>query len=319
MATRIEAAARIMEHLCEHAAHGYAQDARNGQGACSLDIDGETYVFPGGDADCSSAIIRALSAAGFDTAGASYTGNMRSCLCATGAWESMPMSYTAHRGDIYLNEANHTAMCTSAVPDMLAEFSINENGGISGGQVGDQTGRESRIAAYYDYPWDCILKCTDGAQASGNSSACEQARPSSGDDAGDGVVYEVHTSAGWLGAVGRCDSTEDGYAGWVGMPIDGVRCMRDDGAPVTVSVHLLGGDWTAPTVFTDSLFGENSFGDGFSGDFGHPIDAIRVDGCEVRVACGGDYFGWLKDGGTPEGDDFAGDYGSSITAVQMRA
>ena len=49
-------------------------------------------------------------------------------------------------------------MCLSAVPDMLMEFAISETGGIDGAE-GDQTGHESHIRAYYDYPWDGILEC----------------------------------------------------------------------------------------------------------------------------------------------------------------
>ncbi len=43
-------------------------------------------------------------------------------------------------------------------PDLLMEFSISENGGIDGVK-GDQTGQESHVRAYYDYPWDGILEC----------------------------------------------------------------------------------------------------------------------------------------------------------------
>ena len=72
------------------------------------------------------------------------------------------MSFSAVRGDIYLNEANHTAMCLDGGNDgiygydCLGEFSISETGGIYG-QAGDQTGSESSIHAYYDYPWNGIL------------------------------------------------------------------------------------------------------------------------------------------------------------------
>ena len=73
------------------------------------------------------------------------------------------MDFIAQRGDIYLNEQYHTAMCSSAEPDMLAEFSISENG-TDYGNEGDQTGYESHICAYYDYPWDGILHwMSDGA------------------------------------------------------------------------------------------------------------------------------------------------------------
>ena len=98
-------------------------------------------------------------------ANATYTGNMRSVFTASGLFDWHPMGdgYVAQRGDVYLNETSHTAMCTSAVPDMLAEFSINEFGGIVGGQVGDQTGSESHVRSYYDFPWDGILAYNHGA------------------------------------------------------------------------------------------------------------------------------------------------------------
>ena len=41
--------------------------------------------------------------------------------------------------------------------DALSEFCINEFGQVYGGQRGDQTGGESRIAGYYDFPWNCTL------------------------------------------------------------------------------------------------------------------------------------------------------------------
>ena len=88
-------------------------------------------------------------------------------MTATGnfKWHPMSTGYVAKPGDVYLNEVNHTAMCTSAVPDLLGEFSISETGGIDGAE-GDQTGWESHECAYYNYPWDGILECinneTDG-------------------------------------------------------------------------------------------------------------------------------------------------------------
>ena len=46
--------------------------------------------------------------------------------------------------------------------DCLGEFSTSETGGIYG-QWGDQTGGESSIHGYYDYPWDGILHYNGGA------------------------------------------------------------------------------------------------------------------------------------------------------------
>ena len=207
MAAKNEVSAQIMEHLCTHAWHGYSQPGRygDGEGYCDVVVDGQTYSVAQGDRDCSSAIITAYEAAGVDCGGATYTGNMASCMCATGNFERMPMSYTAQRGDVYLNERDHTAMCVSAVPDLLAEFSIAETGGIDG-EVGDQTGWESSVHDYYDYPWDFILRYTgkaDGTdytppeQADCGINIHLQAKASDGsvlpevcnnnDNAGDGV------------------------------------------------------------------------------------------------------------------------------------
>lgn len=159
-------AATLMEHLCAHDWHGYDQTRRwgDGEGTCTVAVDGRAYEVEQGDRDCSSAVIEcwraALRGTPYEGAldGATYTGNMRAAFVGSGLFEWQPMTYVAQRGDVYLNEGAHTAMCVSAVPDMLAEFSINERGGITGGQVGDQTGRESQVHAYYDYPWDGILR-----------------------------------------------------------------------------------------------------------------------------------------------------------------
>lgn len=166
-----EVAAMIMLHMCAHDAHGYTQDmqGRQGTGTEIIDIYGVKYTIKSGDRDCSSAVINSYEAAGISCGGATYTGNMRERMVKSGnfAWRSM--KFTADMGDTYLNEKCHTAMCLSAEPDVLMEFSINEKGTALGGKVGDQLqkgeydetyGRgESHLAAYYDYPWDGILQC----------------------------------------------------------------------------------------------------------------------------------------------------------------
>ena len=152
-------AAALMRHLCEHDWHGYTQGAGrwgDGDGYCPVDVDGTTYYVAQGDRDCSSAVISCWQAAGVDVQ-ATYTGDMLAGFLATGLFEKRPLSFTAQPGDIYLNYSAHTAMCISTDPDLLGEFSINEYGGIVGGQVGDQTGYEAYVHGYYDFPWDCIL------------------------------------------------------------------------------------------------------------------------------------------------------------------
>ena len=168
-----DVALMLFIHLCTHNAHGYTMDmdGRQGSGEEVVDVYGHKYTIKGGDRDCSSAIISAFEAAGISCGGATYTGNMRKCMVASGNFEVKPMSYTAQGADVYLNEKNHTAMCISSEPDVLGQFSINEKGTGYGGKVGDQLqkgeydstyGRgESHLRPYYDYPWDFILKCTN--------------------------------------------------------------------------------------------------------------------------------------------------------------
>lgn len=164
--TQREAFAQVMEHLVSHdggGGHGYSQANRMGDGTTETIClsDGTTVAIAGGDRDCSSAVVTALRAVGVNTFGASYTGNMREQLLKTGlfGWRKMGVK-SAQRGDIYLNEKCHTAVCVSpygsARGDLLAQFSISEKGTVTGTK-GDQTGRESNIKAYYSYPWDGTL------------------------------------------------------------------------------------------------------------------------------------------------------------------
>lgn len=131
--------------------------------------------------------MTALRAVGVNTFGASYTGNMREQLLKTGlfGWRKMGVK-SAQRGDIYLNEKCHTAVCVSpygsARGDLLAQFSISEKGTVTGTK-GDQTGRESNIKAYYSYPWDGTLYWLgDGKTLNGsNTEVADNTVPSLGD------------------------------------------------------------------------------------------------------------------------------------------
>ena len=190
--TQREAFAQVMEHLVSHdggGGHGYSQANRMGDGTTETIClsDGTTVTIAGGDRDCSSAVVTALRAVGVNTFGASYTGNMREQLLKTGlfGWRKMGVK-SAQRGDIYLNEKCHTAVCVSpygsARGDLLAQFSISEKGTVTGTK-GDQTGRESNIKAYYSYPWDGMLYWLgDGKTLNGsNTEVADNTVPSLGD------------------------------------------------------------------------------------------------------------------------------------------
>ncbi|MBQ9041601.1 MAG: hypothetical protein IJ111_02170 [Eggerthellaceae bacterium] len=141
---------------------GYSWTERWGATPEEWTVEGHTFEINVGDYDCSSSTITAWCKALQGTKyahmldGATYTGNMREVFLASGLFEWKPMSFTAAPGDLYLNEANHVAMCQNQVPDSLSEFSSSETGGVYG-ERGDQTGWESHICGYYDYPWDGIL------------------------------------------------------------------------------------------------------------------------------------------------------------------
>lgn len=123
----------------------------------------------GPDYDCSSAVISAWELAGVPvkTNGATYTGNMRGVFLRCGfedvtADVDLSTGAGLQRGDVLLNIRHHTAMyCGSG---MEVEASINENGDVTGGMIGDQTGREFLVRPYRNYPWDCVLRYT-GAEA----------------------------------------------------------------------------------------------------------------------------------------------------------
>ena len=124
-----------------------------------------------GDYDCSSAVISAWEAAGVPvkTKGATYTGNMRKAFLACGFQDvtdqvSLSTGKGLIRGDVLLNEVYHTAMYIGDGKEV--EASINEKGTTTGGQPGDQTGREFLVRAYHNYPWGYVLRypsCTGGA------------------------------------------------------------------------------------------------------------------------------------------------------------
>lgn len=145
----IENAVAWATGIAEDGAHGYDQASRQGP-----------------DYDCSSLVINAFERAGLPVkaAGAGYTGNMRSAFLKCG-FEWLPASSERRRGDVLLNEARHTALCVDA--DTIVHAAANELGGASGGESGDQTGREICLRGYYtpSYGWDGILRYTGAEPA----------------------------------------------------------------------------------------------------------------------------------------------------------
>lgn len=56
----------------------------------------------------------------------------------------------------------------------IGHASIDENGKISGGKAGDQTGKEICIRNWYNKPWNIYLECTDKTMANKAANIMEQ-------------------------------------------------------------------------------------------------------------------------------------------------
>lgn len=309
-----ERAAQIMEHLVSCNRHGYSQYSRNGDGGSEMITlsDGSNVTIATGDRDCSSAVIDAYRSAGVDVGGATYTGNMRSCMCGTGNFEWMPMSYTAQRGDIYLNEVNHTAMCTSAVPDMLAEFSISENGTIDGVE-GDQTGYESHIRTYYDYPWNGILRYIGEGASS---------KPSFGGSQSSGVPAIMLQARTTDGTVLPATSYPD-FAGWkANGPIQFLSAWCTDSAwRIDVQAYTAADGWLPWLINPSNI---NDLDNGAVGNSG-PILGLKMYlyspnadyAVHYQVNCGNGYYPEQTDTDVKVGmDGYAGDLSNPIYEVK---
>ena len=252
--TQREAFARLMEHMCAHdgdRGHGYSQYDRWGDGTTEdVDLgDGVTVTVAGGDRDCSSGIISCLRAVGVDTHGATYTGNMREELLKTGLFEWQRMGVaSARRGDIYLNETHHTAMCTCADPDMLAQFSRSETHGIDG-ETGDQDGYESNIRSYYSYPWDGkLVWLDDGETSRTNEDESADADADAVPDEGEGAVYRLYNRHSDLHLFTSSRDEAQGLAdkGWA---YEGLGWRSGSGNPV----YRLYNQWTGGHLLTSSV------------------------------------------------------------------
>ncbi len=159
--SRANVAAQIMEHLCNCAEHGYSQPGRHGtSGHCNVQTDAGVVKVTKGDRDCSSAVCEAweLALVGSPYDGLitryNWTGGMREMFVGSGLFSWQNVTANAARGDIYLDEENHTAMSLGG--GKIGHFTGSETGGIDG-EPGDQTGRESRIQDYYRGSWDGVL------------------------------------------------------------------------------------------------------------------------------------------------------------------
>lgn len=155
-------AAEIMLHLVTHAAHGYSQPARAGDGTIeTLTLsDGTVTTVHGGDYDCSEAVRMCYVAAGVLPRGCyMWTGNEASLLKSHG-FASVGLG-GLRVGDVLLRRG-HTEMVVSVGGKLMqAGFRISEHRTIKGTK-GDQTGWESAYSALNPGAWSWAYRYVGG-------------------------------------------------------------------------------------------------------------------------------------------------------------
>ena len=165
-----ESAAAFAEAIAADDSHGYSQASRWGNP----------------DYDCSALVCDAYDKSGVPVRahGASYTGNMVQAFTQCGF---VKLAYyngmTLLRGDVLLNIKSHTAIYCGN--NKLVEACIDENGRISGGRPGDQTGHEIHVRLMYNYPWDCVLRYSAQQQ-----ETADPGDPACSYTAGNAVQYQ---------------------------------------------------------------------------------------------------------------------------------
>ena len=217
MANVAKAASPIVERAISWAisiandnSHGYSQSNRWGP-----------------DYDCSSFVISAFRNAGINVGAATYTGNMRAQFTQHGfrwiPWSQLGGASNLQRGDILLNEVQHTEIYLGNNQNVGA----HSNRGYP--QTGDQTGTEISVSGYYYHPWNGVLRYT-------GSSGCNCSTDYAGDyyvstnslpltmRSGHGTGYSVVTSIpkGSKVYVSRADGSWahvqwNGYSGYCSM------------------------------------------------------------------------------------------------------
>lgn len=142
--SRIDTMVKFVKDTCNDPKVGYSQVNR--------------WLNP--DVDCSSFMYLAANKAGYNIkTGSGYTGSMLADFKKAGfnavKFDGNLNDLTA--GDIMLNVQNHTEMYIGG--GKFGGAHIDENGGITGKQKGDQTGSEVSIVNAYVYSsgWDYVL------------------------------------------------------------------------------------------------------------------------------------------------------------------
>ena len=250
-----ERAALVHFDMVEDDRNGYSQAPVRWGGDYgeikTVELPGGAITYPLGSFDCSSSNCKAwqLALVGSPYEGAlddaTYTGNMREVFLNSGLFYADRTP--ARRGDVYLHDGRHTAMCQDGGLgdgpfgyDCLSHFRHNEWGGIEGGEVGDQTGEEALVQPFYESPWLTTLHYNHKADWDEQIVPVVVQHP--GEPVNDSDLwYRVHVEDfGWL------DPVRDGQvAGTTGMAkrMEAIKITPPEGWEVFVKLHMQDYGW----------------------------------------------------------------------------
>ena len=292
-----EGVAQVMEHICDHDAHGYSRINRDGDGTVeTLTLsDGTQVRILGGDGDCSEMDRRCLAAMGLLPWGYwdsyMWTGNEVDLLLSNGFVEVSP--YDVERGDVVWRPG-HTEIYLGE--GMMGGARRSETGGTHG-EMGDQDGEEVSRAPYDPDEWDKAFRYP------GQREPERHIVP----DGGDGAVYRLYNqykgyhfytiSRGEAQALSDIGWTDEGVAWHAPNDGDVVRRLYNRWTgqhmittSATEAVELVGVGWQSEGVTMRSGGGVEVYrvSNPFDGDHVFTTSADERDGL-VRI-------GWTDEG-----------------------
>lgn len=269
-------AAEIHHFMCIDPRFGYNQQPERWGGDHSAGTieftssSGRKYKLKTGSYDCSSSTITAYRLALQYTKyahaldDATYTGDMRDVFVGSGLFTA---SLTpARRGDLYLAEGKHVAMCQDGGSDgvfnadILSEFNRNENHAASWGEAGDQDGYESVVRDYYDDGWNTVLHYNHAADYDIKEDDMPTPKQVAGKAKNNyGLKYQAHVQD-----IGWCPVVHDGQtAGTVGFGkrLEAIRFTEiPAGVEGNVKLHIANVGWRTYKLAKGTIIGTTGKG-----------------------------------------------------------
>lgn len=135
------------------------------------------------------------------------------------------------------------------------------------------------------------------------------------------VIYQTHDKVAhkyWGEITNYNNVNSNGYAGYIGHAMDGLKVKLSNGAKVYYQAHIKGGTWLSVVSKWDNT------DEGYAGIYNKDIDGIsmRAEGCTLKYRVHILNGGWLEWVSKMDINDsvhgVAGIYGRTIDAIQIQ-